>query len=95
MRTHHGWRKEMKTITRSEELQLIGLQTLATGHVKALGEIEIAACAITRQNAYSGSHTGDMLWGNRTVPELLALLEITVAEDAPKSKEEVAKESYR
>lgn len=76
----------MKTITKSQELQLIGLFTLADHHNEALKDIERAACEITGQEPASGSHTSDAVYGGadygsgEMLRDLLGKLDITVAD---------------
>ncbi|MBW3624083.1 MAG: hypothetical protein KY468_11805 [Armatimonadetes bacterium] len=76
----------MKTISRNEYLQLVGLQTLAANHNRQLREIEKAAYAITGEGDlsedYLGGHTSDAMYDtdNISVDDLLRRLEITVEE---------------
>lgn len=67
-----------RTITENQRLQLIGLLTLAEHHNAMLKQIERAACAITGES--DGGHTGDAVYGSRTLEELLTLREIEVTE---------------
>lgn len=69
----------MKTIPRTDYYKLLGLQTLATEHEKALDTIRKAAVLITGEEDKYG-HTSDALNGNRGLDETLGLLEITVVD---------------
>ncbi len=65
------------TITRSQYLQLLGLQTLAAHHIRTMDGLAAAAIAITREGVDMG-HTYDLVWGNRNLDEALGLMGITV-----------------
>lgn len=69
---------ESRKITRSQELQLIGLMTLAETHNAALRDIESAALAITGEDREGSGHTSDAVYGSRSVQELLGVLGISV-----------------
>jgi hypothetical protein len=84
----------MKTITRSEYLQLLGLHALAKRHVEQLNDIERAACAITGQIPLAGTHTSDAIWNanDDTVDALLERLEITVLGEGNEAAEHAKSE---
>jgi hypothetical protein len=68
----------VKTITREQYLQLLGLRTLATRHYASIKEIEEAARAITGDD--DCGHTDDILSGFRGLDEGLLLLDISVVD---------------
>ncbi len=70
----------MKTITKNQYLQLVGLMTLGRKHNEMCREIEKAACEITGEDV--AGHTVDMMYGDRELDEGLKLLGVQVAESA-------------
>lgn len=77
------------TITTHEYVQLVGLKTLADGHLLALSDISGAILAITGEENETGDpdtdgHAGDLIWaGNVRVEDMLRKLGITVEEREP------------
>lgn len=70
----------MKTITRNQYLQLVGLITLGKHHRTLLESIEKAAREITGESEEGGSHSDDMIWADRGIDDGLRILEIEVIE---------------
>lgn len=66
-----------RTITKRQYLQLSGLLTLAERYNRELEDIKHAAMEITGDTDECG-HTSDAVYGQRTIVELLKLLDITV-----------------
>lgn len=75
----------MKTITKAQRLQLIGLLTLAAQHMKMLESISASALEITKETEDDGTpstcgHTNDAIWdeNRRAADDLLGRLKIKV-----------------
>jgi hypothetical protein len=74
-------------ITEGEYYQLLGLLTLARGHVSAVDAIERSMLAITGEDGAIGAgHTGDTIYGRTgdvraEVDDLLRRLDIIVKAD--------------
>jgi hypothetical protein len=80
----------MKTITRGQYLQLLGLQTLAKQHWSAINDIEKAALEITKEDNDIG-HTMDMMADSRNIDDGLRILGIKVEESNNLASEIIAK----
>lgn len=65
------------TVTQSEYLQLIGLLTLAKGHVETQRQIAAAVAELIGQEGDRG-HADDAVWSPYTADELLEKMEIKV-----------------
>jgi hypothetical protein len=75
----------MKTITKNQHLQLVGLLTLAGRHMKMLRSISESALSITGEKEDDGTpatcgHTSDAIWDDnqRDADALLERLKIKV-----------------
>jgi hypothetical protein len=73
----------MRTITRPEYLQLIGLLALAQRHNAMLNEIAEAIRAITDERDRDGApnysgHSFDAVWSDYSADDLLRKLDISV-----------------
>jgi hypothetical protein len=75
----------MKTISKNQHLQLVGLLTLAGRHMKMLESISEAALSITGEKEKDGTpstcgHTNDAIWdeNRRDADALLERLKIKV-----------------
>lgn len=68
----------MKTITKNQYHQFVGLIALAERHNKAIEDIKAAACAITGEVVEDYGHTNDTVYGSRTADECLKLMGIKV-----------------
>lgn len=69
----------MKTISKTQRLQLVGVLTLAAKHIAALEDLKSAAYEITGEEDDLG-HTNDAIWdeGRRDADALLGRLKIKV-----------------
>jgi hypothetical protein len=70
----------MRTITKSQRLQIIGLLTLAEKHMNALEDLQAALLEITLEIDGETGHTSDAIYDSsrRDADELLKRLEIKV-----------------
>jgi len=73
----------MKTISRAEYLQLLGLAALAARHDAQLREIEATAREVLGDPDDASGHISDMIYGSRSLRELPALLGIDVEGGIP------------
>lgn len=71
----------VKTISRSQHLQLVGILTLAKRYRELMDDLTRAALSITKEGEECG-HTNDAIWSDYTADELLERLHITVKDDA-------------
>lgn len=77
----------MKTITKNQYVQLVGLLAIATKHYAMINQCEAAFTEITGEGDTAG-HGMDILCGSRELDDGLRILGITVADSAPTSKVE-------
>lgn len=74
----------MKTITKAQYYQLVGLRAAYEAQYKVCEALQRAAVAITDErdtngNPDNGGHTIDILWGERDLDEGLRIMGIEVA----------------
>lgn len=73
----------MKTITKDQYYQLVGLRAAADLQVKVLDAMKAAALNITderdeKMGPEDSGHTLDFIWGSRDLDDMLRILEIEV-----------------
>lgn len=70
--------KEVRTITKAQYLQLVGLNTLAAKYDNLMRELNKAAEEITQEKHDCGGHTMDIIYQSRELDEGLEIMGITV-----------------
>jgi hypothetical protein len=71
-------------ITKEQHLQLVGLKTLANTYTSKLEDIRLATLDITKEENEWGL-TSDFIYGDRSLKDLLELLNIDIENDGSKS----------
>ncbi len=62
---------EQRILTRAQELQVYGLLALAHKHKKIVDDCQEALKDIVEPDDEYGDHSGDTIWGDGSVEELL------------------------
>ncbi len=68
----------MKTITKEQYYQLIGVVVLAKSYLDKINDLEKAALNITQEVYDIGGHTSDIVWGSRDLDEGLKIMGVKV-----------------